>query len=134
MTRREPTLGGDSRRGRGKPHAGTHGKRKGRHARRGGRRTTQPAHVTRATAEARSLGERPVAGGVWRAGAGAGAGVAPLLALEPTPSVADAALLTLAGAERGTLRDALKAWGAARDEAANRVWRRPGGLVRLAGL
>lgn len=131
MTRREPTPGGDSRRGRGKPHAGGHGKRKRRQMRRARRHTTHATHVA---AETRAVGERPAAGIVWQAGAGASAGVAPLLALDPAPSAADAALLTLAGAEHATLRGALQAWGVARDEAANRVWRRPGGLRRLAGL
>ncbi|HEX8733188.1 MAG TPA: hypothetical protein VF725_14140 [Ktedonobacterales bacterium] len=131
MTRREPTAGGDARRGRGKPHAGGHGKRKGRQTRRAKRHAT---HATHAATETRAVGERPAAGSVWRAGAGASVGVTPLLALDPAPSAAGAALLTLAGAEHATLRGALQAWDAARDEAANRVWRRPGGLRRLAGL
>lgn len=80
------------------------------------------------------MGERPAADSVWRAGPGASAGVAPLFTLDPAPSGTGGALLTLAGAERGMLRDTLQVWGAARDEAANRMWRRPGGLMRLAGL
>jgi hypothetical protein len=57
----------------------------------------------------------------------------PLLALRPDQPAPDE-LLALVGAEQATLREALQAWGAAQDQAANRAWRRPGGLTRMAGL
>jgi hypothetical protein len=44
------------------------------------------------------------------------------------------ALLELVGAERLTLGHALSAWQREQDRLANRAWRRPGGLVRPAGL
>ncbi len=44
------------------------------------------------------------------------------------------ALLELVGAERLTLVHALSAWQREQDRLANRAWRRPGGLVRPAGL
>jgi hypothetical protein len=57
----------------------------------------------------------------------------PLLALQPEQPAPDE-LLALVGAEQTTLREALRAWSAAQDQAANRAWRRPGGLTRMAGL
>lgn len=89
-------------------------------------------HATAQHAPTQPVGQHPAAGSVWQA-ASASASVAPLLALAPD-SAASGALLTLAGAEHGTLGEALLAWGAGRDAAANRAWRRPGGLARLAGL
>jgi hypothetical protein len=56
-----------------------------------------------------------------------------LLVLAPGQPTADGAL-TLVGAEQAALHDALSAWSATQDAAANRAWRRPGGLTRMAGL
>lgn len=72
----------------------------------------------------------PHAERAWSSAAAAGA-PRPLL---PLAADVPAALLTLAGAQHAALRDALQAWGDAQDHAANRVWRRPGGLTRLAGI
>lgn len=44
------------------------------------------------------------------------------------------ALLELVGTERLTLGHALSVWQREQDRLANRAWRRPGGLVRPAGL
>lgn len=86
-------------------------------------------------ARAASGVERPAAGGAWRAGAvaGVGDGVAPLRALVAGQS-SQGVLLTLAGAEHAALREVFQAWSAAQDQAANRAWRRPGGLAQMAGL
>jgi hypothetical protein len=47
----------------------------------------------------------------------------------PLPS-----LFEMAGGDGGSLREALAAWQREQDRLANRAWRRPGGMVRLAGL
>lgn len=79
-------------------------------------------------------GERPAGASVWGHGAGAAVGAGePLALLDPGAPPRDEPL-ALMGAERLALSDALSAWSHARDEAANRLWRRPGGLARLAGL
>jgi hypothetical protein len=44
------------------------------------------------------------------------------------------ALLEIAGARDDTLLGALAAWQREQDRLANRAWRRPGGMARLAGL
>ncbi|HET9111492.1 MAG TPA: hypothetical protein VFN78_11755 [Ktedonobacterales bacterium] len=79
--------------------------------------------------------EHPAAGSAWRAAivSGVGDGVAPLRALGAGQS-SSGVLLTLAGAEHAALREVFQAWNATRDQAANRAWRRPGGLARMAGL
>lgn len=132
MARKEQTGSGATRRG----HAGVVKSsaprgRKRRAARTSvkSRASSTPSQAPRATATA---GEHPAAGSVW-SGAGAAGRPTPLLTLAVVAPLADAPL-ALAGAQQGTLRDALQSWGAARDEAANRLWRRPGGLARMAGL
>ena len=79
-----------------------------------------------------AIGEHPVAGSVWHT-SGAVGGVELLRALA-TAAASEQVAITVVGAEQATLSDALQAWGATRDLAANRAWRRPGGLVRMAGL
>lgn len=44
------------------------------------------------------------------------------------------ALLEIAGAKNDALLGALAAWQREQDRLANRAWRRPGGMARLAGL
>lgn len=72
-------------------------------------------------------------GSAWQAAVASPGGAEPFVTLAPGQERARVAL-TLVGAEQTDLRDAFQAWGAARDLAANRVWRRPGGLVRMAGM
>jgi hypothetical protein len=43
-------------------------------------------------------------------------------------------LIEFAGAEGGSLQGSLAAWQREQDRLANRAWRRPGGMVRPAGL
>ncbi|HEX6541925.1 MAG TPA: hypothetical protein VF040_09245 [Ktedonobacterales bacterium] len=44
------------------------------------------------------------------------------------------ALIEIAGAEGGSLYGVLAAWQREQDRLANRGWRRPGGMIRPAGL
>ncbi len=132
MARREQTGGGAARRGRSSGGRST--ARGGRRQRSGRGKRTAP-HSAQALSQASAhaaVGERPTAGSVWHASAAVG-GAEPLLTLA-TGQARGAVALTLVGAEQAALRDALHTWGAARDLAANRAWRRPGGLVRMAGL
>ena len=96
--------------------------------------TPKPARqAPTATQAAERPAERPAAGSAWGAVGSLSVRPTPLLMLradQPTPDE----LLALVGAEQATLHDALQAWGAAQDQAANRAWRRPGGLTRMAGL
>lgn len=126
MARKEPTGSGGARRTRGS-HAGAQKRGHGRKR----SQATQRKALTASQAQT-TIAEHPAAGSAWHAGAGIVSGATPLLALtadQPAPSEAS---LTLVGAEQ--LHDALRAWGVAQDEAANRAWRRPGGLTRMAGL
>ena len=138
MARKEQTGSGVARGGRS-------GARSGAQARGGRKRRTQASkRTTRRSAHPRTAamsqtasqtavsGLRPTAGSAWGGVAGA-ASPASLLTLTADQATAGGAL-TLTGAERATLGEALHAWGAARDQAANRAWRRPGGLTRMAGL
>ena len=66
------------------------------------------------------------------------AGATPLLELNAggsgTASGLLGSLLAIAGAEGGSLQGSLAAWQREQDRLANRAWRRPGGMVRPAGL
>lgn len=63
----------------------------------------------------------------------AGAASALELAAPSSAGLADA-ILDIVGADHATLRATLTAWQREQDRVVNRSWRRPGGLVRPAGL
>lgn len=128
MARKEPTGSGGARRTRGS-HAGAQKRGHGRKRSQATRRKAKTASLAETT-----VTEHPAAGSAWHAGAGAVGSATPLLALAADQPASLGVSLTLAGAEQATLHDALQAWGVAQDEAANRAWRRPGGLTRMAGL
>jgi hypothetical protein len=130
MTRKEPTGSGGARRRGSSGHAGAQRRGHGRKRSRAVTRNIQAPDRTETTIRA----EHPAAGSAWHARTSAGGGSSPLLALAADQPAAAGAILALVGAEQTTLHDALQAWGAAQDEAANRAWRRPGGLTRMAGL
>jgi hypothetical protein len=120
------TSGGRSGAGKGRGRSN----RRARSSHPAARRATHaPSQAQRHTA---TSGAHPTAGSAW-SGVGGVASPTPLLTLSVEHPLAGATLM-LAGAEQGTLHDALQAWGAMRDQAANRIWRRPGGLTRMAGL
>lgn len=128
MARIRPTGAGKpraTRRGAGTSKRPSHN-RAPRHA----AHKPKPARQAAPTAQA---AERPAAGSAWGSVASLSVSPTPLLALRPDQPAPDE-LLALVGAEQATLREALHAWGAAQDQAANRAWRRPGGLTRMAGL
>ncbi len=136
MARKEQTGSGVTRGGR----RGS-GRRSGARASGGRKRRARASKRTSqggARAQSQTTGQsaasslHPAAGSVW-SGAASAASPAPLLALAPRMT-APGDMLALAGAEQATLSEALRVWGDARDQAANRAWRRPGGLTRLAGL
>ena len=132
MTRKEPTGSGGARR-RASASGGHTGAQKHGHGRKPPRAAPRNAQAARQTETAIGA-EHPVAGSAWHAGASVSGATSPLLELTTDQPVSAGASLTLVGAEQATLRDALQVWGAAQDEAANRAWRRPGGLTRMAGL
>lgn len=128
MARIRPTGAGKPRRTRREAGAGKRASHK-----RTSRRTAHAPKPARQAPTATQAAERPAAGSAWGAVASLSVRPTPLLTLRadlPTPDE----LLELVGAEQATLHDALQAWGTAQDQAANRVWRRPGGLTRMAGL
>lgn len=128
MARIRPTGAGKPRRTRRDAGAGKRASHK-----RTSRRTAHAPKPARQAPTATQAAEHPAAGSAWGAVASLSVRPTPLLTLRadlPTPDE----LLALVGAEQATLHDALQAWGAAQDQAANRVWRRPGGLTRMAGL
>ena len=129
MTRKEPT-GSGARRRASSGHTGAQKRGHGRKRSPAATRNAQAAGQTETTISA----EHPAAGSAWHVSASAGGAASPLLALAADQPASAGVILTLVGAEQATLRDALQAWGAAQDEAANRAWRRPGGLARMAGL
>ncbi len=130
MTRKEPTGSGGARRRASNGHTGAQKRGHGRKHNRAAKRNVQAPSQTETTISP----EHPAAGSAWHANGSAGGGSSPLLALAAGQPTSAGAVLALVGAEQTTLRDALQAWGAAQDEAANRAWRRPGGLTRMAGL
>lgn len=93
---------------------------------------TRSARFSRQPQRQTSSGAPP-AGSAWHA-VSAGIGASSLVPLDVGGAEPAGPLMTLAGAEHGSLGAALHAWGVAQDAAANRIWRRPGGLTRLAGL
>lgn len=128
MARIRPTGAGNprrTRRGSGRGKRASH--------KRASRRAAHAPKPARQAPTATQMAERPAAGSAWGAVASLSARPTPLLTLRVDQSAPDE-LLALVGAEQATLHDALQAWGAAQDQAANRVWRRPGGLTRMAGL
>lgn len=130
MTRKEPTGSGGARRRESSGHAGAQKRGHGRKRSRAVTRNVQAPDRTETTISA----EHPAAGSAWHTSARAGNGSSSLLALAPDQPASALPVLALVGAEQTTLHDALQAWGAAQNEAANRAWRRPGGLTRMAGL
>ena len=130
MTRKEPTGSGGARRRASSGHSGAQKRGHGRKRSRATTRNVQAPDRTDTTISA----EHPAAGSVWHVSARAGGGASPLLALAADQPTSARVALALVGAEQTTLHDTLQAWGAAQDEAANRAWRRPGGLTRMAGL
>lgn len=138
MAYKEQTGSGAARHGRS-AHArvgarGGYGRkthaRRGRSGRQASRRST---HDQRQSANAAS-GEYPTAGSAWSAASGVGSpgALLTLMASERRSTVGAAFALT--GAQQVDTRATFDAWNAARDQAANRAWRRPGGLTRMAGL
>lgn len=143
MARREQTGTGGVRRGSN----GGAGAGRGRKTRKG-RKTRATHHTARHASQANQASQakqarpasramapaaaHPTGVSVWHSVTGA-ASLSPLLALAADHAPPEVAL-TLVGAEQTTLGAALQAWGAARDLATNRAWRRPGGLTRMAGL
>lgn len=128
MARIRPTGAGKPRRTRRDAGAGKRASHK-----RTSRRTAHAPKPARQAPTATQAAERPAAGSAWGAVASLSVRPTPLLTLRadlPTPDER----LALVGAEQATLHDVLQAWGMAQDQAANRVWRRPGGLTRMAGL
>ncbi len=118
----------------GEPASGGGKPRKGRKPRRARPRVKHPRAAKAPKAAQRGPAPEPVsAGGAWSHAAAAPGSISPLAPLDPAALVAPDPL-TLTGAERGSVHEALAAWGRQRDQALNRVWRRPGGLVRPAGL
>ncbi|HET9111072.1 MAG TPA: hypothetical protein VFN78_09630 [Ktedonobacterales bacterium] len=85
-------------------------------------------------ASAGAGGSLPFAG----AGSTAGASPRPLLELSGLNTASaeglGGALLDLVGEGKLTVAHALAAWTHEQDRLANRAWRRPGGLQRMAGL
>ena len=134
MARREQTGTGGARR---RPSSGaTAGRarkpRKGRTPR-ARRRAVSHAQRSKPTGQmATPAAAHSTEVSAWRSVTGA-ASLSPLRALTTAHALPEVAL-TLVGAEQTTLGAALHAWDAARDLAANRAWRRPGGLTRMAGL
>lgn len=128
MARIRPTGAGKPRHTRSGARAS---KRTGRkHATRHAAHKPKPAQQARPASLA---AERLAASSAWGSVASLNVSPTPLLALRPEQPAPDE-LLALVGAEQTTLREALRAWSAAQDQAANRAWRRPGGLTRMAGL
>lgn len=84
--------------------------------------------------------EHPSDAGLSFGGAGSTAGVSPRALLELTgiSTASEAglggAILDLVGEGRLNVAHALAAWTHEQDRLANRAWRRPGGLQRMAGL
>ena len=136
MARREQTGGGGTRRrgsGAGTGRRG-HKAKKSRHLRAKAHTTHHAAHAIQHTARATTSGaEHPAAGSAWRSGSAGIASPMPLLTLSADLTQREEAL-ALVGAQQGALSEALRAWSAESDRAANRAWRRPGGLQRMAGL
>jgi hypothetical protein len=116
------------------------------------RKTTKRAASTKKTSSTKSTSNKtrtssePAShlskgASAWKTGAPR-AGTAGIQALELVANAADGAvqsglggeLLELVGTDRLTLGHALAAWQREQDRLANRAWRRPGGLVRPAGL
>lgn len=130
MAKSEPKGGARARRRRAS-NTSTRGRGRAREAviQGGGSRPVQTAHAT-VSRTPRGL-SFPRAENASGSAATPGGAPRPLL---PLTADVSATLLTLAGAQHAALRDVLQAWGDAQDHAANRVWRRPGGLTRLAGL
>ncbi|MFI5278416.1 MAG: hypothetical protein ACHQ1E_14180 [Ktedonobacterales bacterium] len=121
--------------GAGKPRATRRGAVNSKRAghKRAPRQAVHKPKVARQTGPTTQAAEHPAAGSAWGSVASLSVSPTPLLALRPDQPAPDE-LLALVGAEQATLREALQAWGAAQDQAANRAWRRPGGLTRMAGL
>ncbi len=123
--------------GGGDPVSGGGGKRhKGRKPRAHHPRAKHPRakHPRAHKAIPRGPAAEPVsAHSAWPHATAAPGAISPLTALDPTAPIPSEPL-ALTGAERGALHGALAAWGRQRDQALNRVWRRPGGLARLAGV
>lgn len=138
MAYKEQTGSGAARRGR-RAHArvgarGGHGRKTQARRRRSGRQASQRAtHDQRHSANAAS-GEHPTAGSVWSAASSVGSPGALLTLMTSGRRSPVGATLTLTGAQQVDTRATFDAWSAARDQAANRAWRRPGGLTRMAGL
>lgn len=139
MARIRPVGAGKPRRARRGAETSKRTSHKARHAaqHKARRAATTRQATTRQAATAPSA-EHPAAGSAWSGMTASSASPTPLLTLRPDQPPSELATLTLAGAQQATVHDALhqalQAWGAARDQAANRVWRRPGGLTRMAGL
>lgn len=116
---------------------GSHGRRhKGRHPRHHHPRAKHPrAHKPHA---AHAPVHEPVSvRSAWPHGAPTPGVIAALLALDPAARPA-AEALALTGAQHAAIHDnahdTLDTWTRQRDQALNRVARRPGGLTRLAGV
>ncbi len=138
MARREQTGTGGGRNGHASGTSGDGRRRTPRKPRtsRTGRHTTRraagSAQPTRATRSSPAAAEHPSGASAWRSASGA-ASLSPLRTLADS-SPLPAAALALVGAEQTTVSAALREWTSERDLAANRAWRRPGGLTRMAGL
>lgn len=130
MARIRPTGAGQPRRA-----AATNKRKSGK---RKAQRAAHHASTARQAMAPTLSAEHTAAGSAWSGMTAPSASLTPLLALHPDQASAALATLTLAGAQRASPQDALhqalQAWGAAQDQAASRMWRRPGGLTRMAGL
>ncbi|HEX8996041.1 MAG TPA: hypothetical protein VF812_08420 [Ktedonobacterales bacterium] len=142
MARREQTGTGGARRGRASGGRAGASSRKGR-ARRGGKRASATRRLGVGQAEssathATATSRRPAGGSAWSA-ASALTQPSALLTLAPERSAGDV-VLTLTGAqhinvsESSSTLDMPGVMSGAGDPVANRMWRRPGGLTRMAGL
>ncbi|HEU5342776.1 MAG TPA: hypothetical protein VFX31_11155 [Ktedonobacterales bacterium] len=135
MARIRPTGAGKPRRTRRGAGTSKRGRHKAHHA---AQHTARRAATARQATTTAPSAEHPAAGSAWSGMTTSSANPTPLLALRPDQMTHELATLALTGAQRatphGALHQALQAWGAGRDQAANRAWRRPGGLTRMAGL
>jgi hypothetical protein len=99
-------------------------------------RASQPTRATARPASVPSITRAPLPGGdrsPWSGGVHTAGNPSPALKLTGGAGLLDV-VLDLAGAEGGSVRGMLAAWQREQDRLANRAWRRPGGLVRPAGL